>query len=65
MAKYKAKLTWRETDPQERREVQVGDEVEIQKGLKFTVLDIFPWEGRQAYWTDKIGVVYADELIRQ
>lgn len=58
--RYKAKMTWAQGN--QGLKLQKGDVVEVQKKLTFTVKDVFIWRGRQAYWTDKKMLVYADEL---
>lgn len=64
MRKFKAKYTWKEHQSNHLPILNVNDQVEIQKGFTFKVLDVFKVDDRKAYWTDKIGIVYADELVK-
>jgi hypothetical protein len=42
--------------------LQIGDQIIITPRLTCTILEVFTYKGRKVYQTDRIGLVYADEL---
>jgi hypothetical protein len=42
--------------------LQVEDQIVISSGLECTILEVYFFQGRKVYKTDRMGLVYADEL---
>jgi len=42
--------------------IKIGDKLRTVKGKEFQIIDIFRFQGRKVYRTDRFGLVYADEI---
>ncbi|MBH8609099.1 hypothetical protein [Thermoactinomyces sp. CICC 10521] len=45
------------------KEIRSGDELTTAGGKKFKVTEVFEYEGRKVFQTDRFGLIYEDEMV--